>query len=186
MTRRYLLVDDEINVLYALRRTLQQHAREENVRIEIYTEPRQALARMHEVSFDLVVSDYRMPSMNGIDFLRHVKDLQPDAVRLMLSSSNAFETALGAINEAEVFRYVAKPWDISELMKILKLGLARRHQALQVRQLSDELRITTRPLTPEEAELQRLEESEPGITKVNWGADGSVLIDPSEQDWPGF
>lgn len=182
MTRRYLLVDDEINVLHALRRTLQQHVREENVRVEIYTEPRHALARMREVSFDLVVSDFRMPFMNGIDFLRRVKELQPDAVRLMLSSSADFGTALSAINEAEVFRYISKPWDIAELVKFFELALARRHHALKVRQLADELRIASRPLTPEETELQRLEKSEPGITKVNWGPDGSVLIDFPEQD----
>lgn len=184
MTRRYLLVDDEINILHALRRTLQQHTREEELRVEIYDEPQQALTRMQEISFDLVVSDYRMPRMNGIDFLKRVKDMQPDAVRLMLSSSHDFDTALGAINEAEVFRYVTKPWDISELMKIIELGLARRDHAMQVRHLTDELRITSRPLTPEEAELQRLEASEPGITKVDWGPDGSVLLDFPKQDPP--
>lgn len=117
--------------------------------------------------------------MNGIDFLKCVKDMQPDAVRLMLSSSDDFETetALGAINEAEVFRYVPKPWDIAELMKIIELKLARRYHAIQVWHLTDELRITSRQLTPKEAELQRLKESEPGITKVNWGPNGSVLLD---------
>lgn len=184
MILRYMLVDDEINILLALRRALQQHTREENLRIEIYTDPQEALARMHEVSFDLVVADYRMPLMNGIDFLKRVKDRQPDAVRLMLSSSDHFETAIGAINEAEVFRYVTKPWDIAELKKIIELGLVRRYQAMQVGLLTDKLRITSRPLTPEEAELKRLEESEPGITKVNWGPDGSVLLDFPEEDPP--
>lgn len=184
MILRYMLVDDEINILHALRRALQQHTREENLRIEIYTDPQEALARMHEVSFDIVVADYRMPLMNGIDFLKRVKDKQPDAVRLMLSSSDHFETAIGAINEAEVFRYVTKPWDIAELRKIIELGLVRRYQAMQVGLLTDKLSITSRPLTPEEAELKRLEESEPGITKVNWGPDGSVLLDFPEQDPP--
>jgi two-component system probable response regulator PhcQ len=182
MMRRYLLVDDEINILNALRRSLHPHMLEENVRIETYTEAQQALLRMHEVPFDLVISDYRMPRMDGIAFLKRVKSIQPDAVRLMLSSSDDFETVLGAINEAEVFRYVSKPWDIAELLKIIELGMARRTQAIQARHLADELRVASGQLTPEEAELKRLEESEPGITKVNWGPDGSVLLDFPEPD----
>ncbi|MES2534897.1 MAG: response regulator [Pseudomonadota bacterium] len=182
MMRRYLLVDDEINILHALRRTLHPHMREKNVRVEVYTEATQALSRMSEVSFDLIVSDYRMPHMNGIDFLKRVKDLQPDAVRLMLSSSDDFETVLGAINEAEVFRYVSKPWDSADLLNIIDMGIARKDQATRARQLADEARVASAQLSAEEAELRRLEESEPGITKVNWGPDGSVLLDFPEQD----
>jgi YesN/AraC family two-component response regulator len=182
MMRRYLLVDDEINILHALRRALHQHRRKENVHVEVYTDAQQALVRLQEVSFDLVISDYRMPVMNGIDFLKRAKDMQQDAVRLMLSSSDDFETVLGAINEAEIFRYVTKPWDVVELMKIIELGLVRKDEGKKIRHLAAELGLVTAQLTPEEAELRRLEEMEPGITKVNWGPDGTVLFDFPEQD----
>ena len=113
--RRLLLLDDEINVLHALQRTLRQCFPAEDLRIEIFTEPEQALLRSGEVPFDIVVSDYRMPEMNGVDFLRAIKGIQPAAVRLLLSASTEFDMVINAINQAAVFRYIAKPWLVEEL-----------------------------------------------------------------------
>ncbi len=175
--KRFLLVDDEINVLHALQRTIKQNIREPELRIEILTDPEQAVLRCAEVSFDLVISDFRMPKMNGIEFLKQVKALQPDAVRLMLSASSEFETVVNAVNEAEVFRYIAKPWQVEEIEESIRLALARREEILGDRKLADEVRVQRGELTPQDREAKRLEEEEPGITKVNWGPDGSVHLE---------
>ena len=68
--RRILIVDDEINVLHALQRTLRYCLIEDKLQIEIYTDPQLALSRSREAIFDMVIADYRMPEMNGADFLR--------------------------------------------------------------------------------------------------------------------
>ncbi len=175
--RRLLLVDDEINVLHALQRTLRHHVHETDLRVELFTEPQKALERCVEVAFDLVISDYRMPEMNGVDFLKTVKLIQPDAVRLMLSASSELQGVLNAVNEAEVFRYVTKPWQASELEDIIRLALAHRDKALEDRSLADQMRVQRGEMSAHEAEAKRLEEQEPGITKVKWGPDGSVLLD---------
>lgn len=175
--RRFLLVDDEINILQALQRTLRQKIRDEKFLMELYTDPEQALQRINEVAFDFVISDFHMPQMNGVDFLERVRDAQPDAVRLMLSASADFDTIMNAINRAEVFRYISKPWTATELEEIIRLSLARRDKVMEDRRLADEVRVQRGALTPQELEARRLEEEEPGIMKVNWGPDGSVLLD---------
>jgi two-component system, probable response regulator PhcQ len=175
--RRILLVDDEINVLHALKRTIRQCGLEGEINVEIFTDPQLALARSNEVPFDLVISDFRMPAMNGVEFLQAYKAIQSDSVRLILSASTEFETLMNAINQAEVFRYIAKPWQQDDIKTILQLALERRDQSREDLRLFNELREHLGELTPQELEAKRLEEDEPGITKVNWGPDGSVHLD---------
>lgn len=175
--RRFLLVDDEINVLHALRRNLRHCIPDEELQIEIFTEPEKALVRCSEVSFDIVISDYRMPTMSGIEFLKMVKTIQPNAVRLVLSASTEFEAVVRAINQAEVFRYIAKPWQADEVSETIRLALVRHDESLEEQRLLNELRAQLGQLTPQEMEAKRLEKEEPGITKVKWGPDGSVILD---------
>ena len=175
--RRIMLVDDEINVLHALQRTLRQAAFDDKIDIEIFTDPQPALARCRDAAFDIVISDYRMPEMNGIDFLKAFKEIQSNTVRLVLSASTEFDTLMNAINQAEVFRYITKPWHDVELKETVQLALARRDQALEELRLFDQLRAQFGELSPQELEAKRLEADEPGITKVNWGPDGSVHLD---------
>ncbi len=175
--RRLLLLDDEIHVLQALQRELRQGLAAENLKIETFTDPEQALLRSGEAVFDVVVSDYRMPGINGIDFLKMIKGMQPDAIRLVLSASTEFETVMQAINQAEVFRFIPKPWQSAELMATLAAAFARHDQVMEDRRLADLLRPEQGEMTPQELEARRLEAEEPGITKVKWNDDGSVQLD---------
>lgn len=168
--RRLLLLDDEINVLHALQRTLRQCRFARALRIEFFTDPEQALVRAGEIDFDVVISDFQMPGMNGVEFLQCLRQLQPDAVRLVLTASTDFETVKQAINVAQIFRYIPKPWASEELQEAVRLALAQRDE-------SDRVGLQTGSLTAQQLDERRLEAAEPGITKVNWGPDGSVLLD---------
>ena len=92
--KRLMLVDDEPNVLFALQRTLAMAFMKdgEGVAIEIFDNPLEALDRAAKQPFDVVVSDYRMPQMDGIAFLRHFRELQPDVPRLILSADQESDT----------------------------------------------------------------------------------------------
>jgi DNA-binding NtrC family response regulator len=175
--RRILLLDDEINVLHALSRQLRNCFTGIDLQIEIFTDPEQALLRSGETTFDVVISDFRMPAINGVDFLKTMKGIQPDAVRLVLSASTEFGTVMSAVNQAEVFRYIAKPWQEAELKESIELAFARHDQNVREQGAADELRDTRRDLSLQELEAQRLEAEEPGITKVKWNPDGSVRLD---------
>lgn len=150
---------------------------EDELAIELFTDPRSAIQRIAVIDFDFIVSDFNMPGMNGTDFLKIVKEVQPMAVRMMLSASADFNTIMGAVNEAEVFRYVPKPWLLDDLRDILGQAAVHHDQIREERRLANELRTQRNPLSPQEKEAQELEDLEPGITKVNWGPDGSVRLD---------
>ncbi|MES2069450.1 MAG: response regulator [Pseudomonadota bacterium] len=175
--RRILLVDDEQNILHALQRSLRPIAKRMDIEIELFSESQAAIQRLGEVAFDFVISDYHMPRLDGVDFLRIAKEVQPDMVRMMLSASADFGTVMGAINEAEVFKYIVKPWTTPELEQVVQLAIARHDQLVDERKLADVQRAQRDALSPEEQEAKQLEELEPGITKVKWGPDGSVLLD---------
>ncbi len=178
---RILVVDDEENILSAIRRGLKQSGRDESLpplQVEAFTSPQAALARSREgVAYDLVLSDYRMPEMSGIEFLRSFRELQPDAVRIILSGYADLDAVIHAINEVEIYRFLSKPWNDHELQQTIRQAIEHRNLLLENRRLADLVRVQQGKLTRQQLELRRLEEETPGITRVRWGPDGEVLLE---------
>lgn len=186
MAYRIMLVDDEENILRALRRVLvstpcMYDGVEYKVNVEIFTSPAEALQFAHHNVVDLVLSDYRMPHMDGVAFLKEFKQIQPNAARLILSGYADLNALMGAINEAQIYRFLNKPWNDYELVSSIAQALAYRDLMLENQHLADQARVESGAMTPQELERRRLEEQEPGITRVNWGPDGSVIFDESEE-----
>lgn len=175
-----LLVDDDPLVLRALERQLRNILRSPRpaYRIETHTRPAEALQRAREAVFDVVISDYRMPEMNGVAFLCALRAIQPAAARLILSGHADLGGLADAVNEAGIMRFLTKPWDEAELVFAIENALMERRLLLENQRLADELRASRSQLTRHEEELHRLERECPGITQVNWGPGGEVLLDP--------
>lgn len=179
--RRILILDDEPAVLSALRRTLRTVFPPTVLEIETFDEPEAALLRAGEQDFDVVISDYRMPGLNGAEVLRLIKGMQPEAVRIVLSATTDFNDIMAAVNLAEVFRYLAKPWQQEELIATLREALERRDVLVRARpqgpavhaphESSEELARQQR-----DRALQALEKEEPGITRVDWDEYGRVRL----------
>lgn len=176
MMRRILLVDDEVNVLNALVRAMRQVLQIEDLRIETFTDPFDALTRCAECNFDIVISDFRMPQMTGVEFLHAIKEVAPATVRMMLSASTEFDTVTSAINEAQVFRFIPKPWQPGDLQENIRLALIHRDQALEQQRLADLQRVQEGTLTPEQRAARQLEAEEPGLLKVKWGPNGEIIL----------
>ncbi|MEM9172792.1 MAG: HD domain-containing phosphohydrolase [Pseudomonadota bacterium] len=129
MNKRILFVDDEPNILQALKRAVRK---EYDVVTAEGPEPGlQAIADSQ--TFAVIVSDMRMPSMNGVEFLRAAKQLSPDSVRVMLTGNSDQQTAIDAVNGGEVFRFLTKPCDIDVLRSVLEQG-TRHFQLLHAEQ----------------------------------------------------
>lgn len=175
--KRILLIDDEPHVLSALKRMLSRAFHNEGLTIETFNDPYVALARGRAVVFDAVLSDYRMPVMDGVTFLKQFRKLQPDTPRLILSATTDFDTLMAAINEAAIHRYVVKPWSDEELVATLREALAHYARVSADHALADQMRENQSQMTDEEKELKRLEELEPGITMVRRTPDGSILLE---------
>jgi two-component system, probable response regulator PhcQ len=171
--RRILILDDEPSMLNALRRTLRT-AFPEDVVIEAFDEPEAAVHRAGEQDFDVVISDYRMPGLNGADVLQLVKGLQPDAIRIVVSATTEVLDVLNAVNRAEVFRYLAKPWLQEELVATVNEAFARRDGLLRAKQAGSG--APPAPAGGHDDALRQLEQDEPGITRVDWDEHGNIRL----------
>ncbi len=121
MKERILLVDDDENILKSLTRQLHQH-----FIFETASNAAEGLDLLKDDrDFAIVVSDLKMPGMDGIDFLIKVKDLIPDTVRIMLSGNADFTQSVRAVNEGNVFRFLSKPFPAKKLIEVLKLAASQ-------------------------------------------------------------
>lgn len=117
-----LCVDDEPNILSALRRAL----RVPGYRIVTADGGAQALALMETETVDLVISDMRMPGMDGAQLLEHARTRWPEAIRVLLTGHADMGATIAAINRGRIFRYLSKPWDDAELQAVVRQGLELR------------------------------------------------------------
>ena len=175
-----LIVDDEPNVLSALRRLCQNAAilpALPDPSITTFTSPVEALRHLEDHRVDLVISDYRMPAMDGASFLASVKERRPDTARIIMSACSDIDGIVRAVNHAGIFRFVSKPWSDTDLKATILEVLAHRALLLENRRLADEVRSQRDVITRQQLELERLERETPGITKVRWTEDGAVLLE---------
>jgi putative two-component system response regulator len=110
-----LFVDDEHSVLRALERAFQ----ESGLRVLTADSAEKALQLVGHEEVAVVVSDYMMPQMNGIELLTRIRSLSPDTVRVMMTAHADLPTAIAAINRSEAFRFITKPWSNDELLVIV-------------------------------------------------------------------
>ncbi len=164
------IIDDEENILNSLRRLL----RKRDWNVQTYTDPHAAIADLRFREVDLIISDYRMPDMNGVELLNLLKTVTPDALRILLSGQADMEGVKAAINEAEVYRFISKPWNDDELLMTLGNALEFQNLEKENRRLVTLVREQKKALRQQLDELQRLEKESPGITQVNWNEDGSI------------
>ena len=184
---RILIVDDDESILKALRRLLTVTPcavgeQSFKLTVDVISTPIDALEKAKHTAYDLVLSDYRMPTMNGVQFLKAFRQIQPDAARLILSGYADLNGLIAAINEAGINRFISKPWNDYELISAIGQALALRELTLENQRLADQARLAMGTLSAEDIERKRLEADEPGITHVNWGPDGSVMLDESLLD----
>ncbi|WP_347987165.1 SpoIIE family protein phosphatase [Methylomonas sp. AM2-LC] len=131
-TDKILFVDDEENILSMFRRTLGRE-------YDLYTckSAAEALALIEDHSdFAVIVSDYSMPSINGMDFLMQSRHLTPDTVFIMLTGNMELDIAIKTINEINIFRYLPKPFPTDELRKVIIAAISQYHLIIDKRALS--------------------------------------------------
>jgi len=138
-----LLVDDEPSILSSLRRLL----RPDGYTIHLAESGAAGLELLAREPIDLVMSDMRMPGMSGAEFLDHVRQQWPDAMRLLLTGYADVGSTIDAINRGEIYRYIAKPWDDQDLRLVVR-------EALQTQTLRQE---NARLLALSQAQNQQLQ-----------------------------
>lgn len=137
-------MDDDESVLGVLREQLLA----ENYAVDAVTRVDDALRLLEDEPFAVIISDQKMPEMSGLEFLARAKALQPEASRILLTGVLSLDTMIGAINQGEIFRFIAKPWARAELIATVSNALGR----FQLAQSNARLQADTAKLN---AELER-------------------------------
>lgn len=117
-----VLVDDEEMVITSVRAFL---TLETEYNIHGFTSPAAAVEHLETHPADVVVSDYLMPQMNGIQLLGKAKDLQPETARILLTGHADKNSAIQAINDVGLYHYLEKPWDNAQLLLIINSAVER-------------------------------------------------------------
>lgn len=117
-----LCVDDEPHILSALRRLFRSHGYE----ILTATSGAEGLELLAKHPVDVIISDMRMPVMDGATFLERARQVRPEALRMLLTGFADVAQVMGAVNRGEIYRYITKPWDDTDIALLVRHALERR------------------------------------------------------------
>ncbi len=170
--RTILLVDDEPNILKALKRILRTDG------YKIYTADggEEALAFLTDHPVGVIISDHRMPGMTGTELLAIVKDLYPDTIRIVLSGYSDLETITEAINEGSIYKFLCKPWDDAHLRTTIKEAFENYELKMENLRLTQELKEKNLELSQKNVENSGLIE-----LVVTHSCNGIIVVDQYNQ-----
>ena len=136
MKAKILFVDDDASLLASYRRQLRKQ-----YSIETALGGREALELIEQNGpYSVIVSDFRMPFMDGIEFLARVRAIAPDTVRIMLTGSADMQAAIQAVNEGNIFRFLTKPCSVDVLGESLDTGIEQYQQVTREHEYNEKSR----------------------------------------------
>jgi response regulator RpfG family c-di-GMP phosphodiesterase len=138
MAEAILLVDDDSNILSSLYRILHR-----THKVDLAASPAEALAAIQDLGYAVIVSDLQMPGMNGIQLLSRVKEISPDTVRVLLTGAADLDSAIDAVNEGCLFRFLRKPCAPDVFVKTVDAGLAQHRLLLAEQRVLQETLMGT-------------------------------------------
>jgi response regulator RpfG family c-di-GMP phosphodiesterase len=145
-----LIVDDEEIVLVALRDTLAR----EGYHVVASPHAIHALTVLKDQQFSVVISDQQMPLISGLEFLTQVREIQPNATRILITAVLTLSTVIDAINKGEIFRFIVKPWLREELLETVRAAAQRFEQISRNARLQAETQAMNAQLTELNKELE--------------------------------
>ena len=179
---KIVVVDDERIVTSAFKTLLKVEGFSD---AHFFNSPKDALDYLKDNQPDLVISDFLMPEMNGLEFLSEVKKLYPEVSKILLTGYADKENAIKAINEIGLYRYIEKPWNNDDLIINIKNGIERSYLLSELRQKISELEEAKKELEKYSHNLEQIVEERTADLKqsnaklegiFNYCADGIVII----------
>ena len=117
-----LLLDDDLLVTDSLRNLLTE---ESKWNVAVFNVPSEALASLDRQTYQVVISDFLMPEMDGVSFLALIKKRQPSASRILLTGYADKQNAIRSINEVGLYQFIEKPWDNDSFLLVLRNAMER-------------------------------------------------------------
>lgn len=150
---KIVVVDDDDTIVSALKTLFYI---EDYSDAELFTDPKLALEYLKDNPPDLIISDFVMPDMNGLEFLSKANELYPEVSKILLTGYADKENAIKAINEVGLYKYITKPWENDDLILSVKNGIERSHLLSQLREKIDELEVANTKLEDYSHNLETL------------------------------
>jgi len=151
-----LVIDDELHFLDSLRELLRK-----DYLVHATDDPHHALKLLEERNIAVVLCDQRMPQLSGTELLTHAARIKPDAIRILLTGFSDLEAVVQALNEAKLYRYVAKPFEPESFLRLLGQATAAFALVHERREMIEELRSMDEGLHPSVIDtVQHAEENE--------------------------
>jgi len=160
-----LIVDDEENIVKSLTRILM----DDGYTIQGAMSGEEGLRKLKKHEVHLVISDYKMPGMTGLEFLKRVQIDYPNILTIILTAYGDIETAIEAINDVGVYKFILKPWNEEDLRITIK-------RALELRELTIQKDTLIKRVKTQEIILKELEKKHPGITKVERDENDTTVL----------
>ncbi len=146
---KLLLLDDEVEILNALKRVLRKQ-----YEIFSFAQPAQAIAALSENDFAIIISDMKMPIMDGATFLAKAREISPQSIRILLTGYSDMDSTARAINEGNIFSYVSKPWNNDDLKQLLDNATEHYLLKKENQALTEKLTLANEQLTEFNANLE--------------------------------
>src|SRR5438552_4649514 len=156
-----LVVDDEADVVESIRELLRL-----DYRVLVATRASEAISILQEGPVDVVMTDQRMPEMTGVELLHHVRETQPDTVRLLFTGYADVRAVIDAINRGNIYRYITKPWDPEDLQVVVRDAVERHDVIAERQRLLGELQRTNEELIRANTELAATSELKSNFIRV--------------------
>ncbi len=139
---KILFVDDEQNIL----RTLKRLFIDSDYEIFTASSGIEAIGLLDKENFSLILSDYRMPEMNGVEFLMIAKEKTPDTIRMILTGFADVSVAISAINEGEIYKFCEKPWEGESLKVQVKRAIEHHELVSERKELLERIKVQNEEL----------------------------------------
>ncbi|MBI5571531.1 MAG: response regulator [Desulfomonile tiedjei] len=149
--KRILILDDEEIVVNSLKSLL---CLETTHDVLTFTSCQEALEAIRRTPIDLAISDFLMPEMDGVSFLKEVRRIYPAIQLIILTGFADKESAIRAINEVRLYQYLEKPWDNDEIIQVIESGLNERMLIYKLQEYSQELEAKVRQLEQQVGKLK--------------------------------
>lgn len=130
---KVVFIDDEIKVLNAVKRLLRKLPYD----FEFFSDPEIALEKIKNMSVDVVIVDYRMPGMDGLELLRKLSEAKIDCVKIVMSGEADIKIIAQAINESGIYKFINKPWDPKELIDAIYESVDQNQRNIVQKHLTD-------------------------------------------------
>lgn len=124
-----LYLDDELHNLTAFRAAFRR-----DFQVHVTTEPTEAVRILREQPIEVIISDQKMPRLSGVEFFELIMSDYPDPVRMLLTGHADIDAVIDAINKGQIYKYIAKPWNESELKAMVEEAAMLFHQRKAVAQ----------------------------------------------------